>query len=858
MALVINSNLASLNAQRQLSSSQNSLNTSMERLASGQRINSAGDDAAGLAISNRMASQTRGLGQAIRNANDGISLIQTAEGALGESTNILQRMRELSIQSANGTYSSEDRLSLQAEVEQLKSELNRVAETTSFNGHKVLDGSLGEVGLQVGSEANETIGLNMGAGFDAASLGAEKGVLSKGNYTLTAIAPLGSQKGVSGSLDVLEAGDLIINGVDIPIPKTGFDTLSTSDSATSAIAMAAAINSVSDQTNVTANAATFFYMDIGAFSGFSNGSIAEGDLVINGVPIGAFSTNGGTSNIDEDSQLFVNQVNALLPETGVAASYNPSSQKITFDGFDGRNIQLELSDDAYEMATLLETGVGSDITYKGTVILESSQSIDITGNAPEIAGLGAVADDTFSVEALQPSIRNAATVRLGVTANSTNPMSTTGNDLVINGQPIVYMGGDLDDGQDQADATSRAELAQAINKFADTTGVSAFDDGNKVVLTAAAGVDIRVQTDGASSGTDIINYSGDGGGWGDILTYELDKITEGSSPFFAVEDNGWLSINGMTVDFESATANVNVDNDRSALGRGASAQFTAMAINSTETLKDQVMATAYTEANLGKVLASEAEDGFSLAINGYIIDIDNAIEEGDANGNLAGTLNAAFAEASRLAAADEGDTLAGVQVDQFMIDNAKAAAGLKAAVNEAGELLITAQDGRNITIAVGATANTDALLSGFDVTEANAVSAKGTVELEARQGYRVEEIGGWSPATAGILSNSDTVADIDITTAIGAQDALGVLDRAVDSIGAARGDLGAVNNRLDFTISNLSNLVENTNAAKSRILDADFAKETANLSRSQVLQQASQAMLAQANARPQQVLSLLQ
>ncbi|MGY8871098.1 MAG: flagellin N-terminal helical domain-containing protein, partial [Pseudomonadales bacterium] len=170
MSMVINSNIMSLTAQRNLTLSQNDQNSAMERLTSGKRINSASDDAAGLAISNRMTSQIQGLNQAVRNANDGASLIQTAEGALEESTNILQRMRELSIQSGNGTYSSGDRSKMNAEVKQLVSELDRISETTSFNGQNVLDGTLGTVSLQVGSEANQTIEMKIGA-MDSKSLG---------------------------------------------------------------------------------------------------------------------------------------------------------------------------------------------------------------------------------------------------------------------------------------------------------------------------------------------------------------------------------------------------------------------------------------------------------------------------------------------------------------------------------------------------------------------------------------------------------------------------------------------------------------------------------------------------------------
>lgn len=175
MAITINTNVASLNAQRNLGASQSDLNKSMQRLSSGLRINSAKDDAAGLAISDRMTAQIRGLNQAARNANDGISLAQTAEGALQESTNILQRMRELAVQSANDTNSSSDRSSLNDEVVQLKAELDRIAETTEFNGKSVIDGSMSNATFQVGANAgtNQTIsfGITSAAAADLGTAG---------------------------------------------------------------------------------------------------------------------------------------------------------------------------------------------------------------------------------------------------------------------------------------------------------------------------------------------------------------------------------------------------------------------------------------------------------------------------------------------------------------------------------------------------------------------------------------------------------------------------------------------------------------------------------------------------------------
>src|SRR4051812_29669032 len=171
MALVINTNVMSLNAQRNLSTSGSQLATSLQRLSSGLRINSAKDDAAGLAIAQRMTTQINGLDQASRNANDGISLAQTTESALQEVTNNLQRIRELSVQSANATNSTSDRAALDQEVQQRIAEINRIATQTSFNGRKVLDGSFGNAVFQVGANAGETISVGLSANMKASAVG---------------------------------------------------------------------------------------------------------------------------------------------------------------------------------------------------------------------------------------------------------------------------------------------------------------------------------------------------------------------------------------------------------------------------------------------------------------------------------------------------------------------------------------------------------------------------------------------------------------------------------------------------------------------------------------------------------------
>jgi flagellin len=237
MASVINTNVASLNTQRSLSSSQAGLNQAIQRLSSGMRINSAKDDAAGLSIASRMDSQIRGQQVAIRNANDGISLAQTAEGALGAVSDNLQRIRELSIQASNATNTQVDRDALNSEVTQLKAEIERVANQTSFNGTKLLDGSFSGANFQVGANATETIAVGSIVDANLAVLGG----------TVNVATTSAAASGISGFATAIAAGGVVVNGVDIgAIGAAG-------SAAERAGQLVNAINQVSGQTNVGAN-----------------------------------------------------------------------------------------------------------------------------------------------------------------------------------------------------------------------------------------------------------------------------------------------------------------------------------------------------------------------------------------------------------------------------------------------------------------------------------------------------------------------------------------------------------------------------------------------------------------------------
>ncbi|RLC12947.1 MAG: flagellin [Deltaproteobacteria bacterium] len=373
MAMVINTNIGALNAQRNLEKTQNLLDRSLQRLSSGLRINSAKDDAAGLAISDRMTSQIRGLNQAVRNANDGISLAQTAEGAMQEVTNNLQRIRELAVQASSDSNSAEDRQSLNAEVTQLVAEINRVATTTTFNGTVLLDGTFGSKSIQVGANQNETISISISSA-KADSLG----VGSSSSYS-TSIAGTAT----TGALSV---GDLTINGYQVG--ATTSDGVSYASGSASAIAIANAINAVTGDTGVTATVSAASVAGTAVTSG--NAAINAGDVLINGVDIGAIAAAADSGSVDRGADVAA-AINAVTGQTGVTATFNTSTGAVTLTSADGRNITVTTASGVTAARTGLGTGDadGDVTTTHSSVNLSSSSSSGITigGDHEAYAGL---------------------------------------------------------------------------------------------------------------------------------------------------------------------------------------------------------------------------------------------------------------------------------------------------------------------------------------------------------------------------------------------------------------------------------------------------------------------------------------
>lgn len=318
MASIINTNLQSLNAQRSLSNTQNALSTAMQRLSSGLRINSAKDDAAGLAISDRMTAQINGLNQAVRNANDGASIAQVAEGALGEITNNLQRMRQLAVQSANDTNSATDRASLQKEVAQLQQEITRQATQTQFNGKNLLDGSFASALLQVGAYANQTISFGIGSA-KATDIGANQAT-SNANVggALTPAATAGGN-GVAGQT----------------LTMTG--SIGTASAAISADAsardIAAAVNATSGQTGVSATARTEATID-------TLGEAGNISFKLMGSNTTAVTISATVSNKDDLSAV-ANAVNAAASGTGITAELSTDKKSVKLVSAEGYDIKIQ-------------------------------------------------------------------------------------------------------------------------------------------------------------------------------------------------------------------------------------------------------------------------------------------------------------------------------------------------------------------------------------------------------------------------------------------------------------------------------------------------------------------------------------
>ena len=395
MASVLNTNMPSLNTQRHLAKAQNNLNNSLQRLSSGLRINTAKDDAAGLAISQRMTAQIRGLNVAQRNANDGVSMAQTAEGALSEMGDILQRVRELAVQSANATNSAGDRKSLNDEVNQLVAELNRFANTTEFNGMKLLNGDNSVAAFQIGANANQTITATT-TDFRTNKYGSYQ----VGNSTATAGTGAGKGVSISNAVSGTASSNLQVTGAAVSVGGTmtlngpnasGSVALTTGDSAAD---IASKINS-QDLTGIKATARTEtmigfttgdYTIEISTTNATSNSANTATATISFSVPKIGSDAVGSSAEALTDA---VNAFNEQSSKTGITAKLNDAKTGIILENDEGKNINVTLKSTANTIymgnqstgatAAISAKGAtnGATFTAAGQVTLDASRSYSV-------------------------------------------------------------------------------------------------------------------------------------------------------------------------------------------------------------------------------------------------------------------------------------------------------------------------------------------------------------------------------------------------------------------------------------------------------------------------------------------------
>ena len=884
MALVVNTNVAAIQAQYNVSKTNQSMQDAMAALSSGSRINSASDDAAGLSISSRMDSQIRGLTQAIRNANDGINMVDTAEGAMDEITNMLQRMRELALQSATDTNTLEDRQNLDAEVQQLKAEIDRVSSTTLFNNQNLLDGSYASKTLQIGSEASQTLALSIG------------------NMSTTALGTSAVGSGVSGVTSNTASGteatetvsQIAFNGND----TYGFTlTIGEGDGATTealTIANASVVGNdaqdVADKINAAISAAvTASTLASGVVSASANGNVVTvRNAVGDSVAVSSFtSTANGTASYSSisgaGSSVLLDETAAVTSATnsgGGAAS--TASGSLTLQA--GKDYSFRLNGTLIDITNLGTTTSEADALAAmklaigaggaGSTVAGQVFSLqDTTGNDIEITNFTAASSPTGSVGSMVMTVR--------VDADSNTPSNTYangGSDTTdIDGTDIVqfsFTEAEADysfdiDGSTftVATASAGATLAEALATTRDA--INALAAVNTKVEARVVDGKLEIENlQAAGTAVTVDNYSSTGKA----------AVTAGTATLGAtnlVAQGSGSTTNGTVATASEMTMQFSEDDSYSFQIGGQTITATIAGGSLAN-----VISAVNSESNNTGVTASES-NGLLLLTNasGGAINVTNFSSTGTGTVNVA---NAAGQGTSVIlddtAAVTGGSTAAAGRAEATVMD---------LTLDATDDLTFKISDGRTVAIVRKTSwdpTNNAAMLAeiqsalsnvGSDISAAT-TGAGAKITLTNSKGGVIELTNFTSDSTGimtatpaqgqgvgkllnddGITGSQAAVSAIAVVDQAGANASVDTIDRAIEQINAERSKLGAVSNRLDYTVSNLGNIVSNTAASRSQIEDADFAAESANLAKNQILLQAGTAMLAQANASQQTVLSLL-
>ena len=931
MALTVATNTGALTAQAAASSVNKEMETAMERLATGQRINSASDDAAGVAIASRMNAQIKGMNQAIRNASDGQALASTAEGAMIEIESMLQRMRELAVQSSNGTLTSEDRINLNNEMVQLKSEIDRVAGSASFNGIKLLDGSA-DVKLAIGASASETLSFSVGS-LKTSSLGTAATAA-----TSSAVLEARAQ-GTAAQENVV---NLSFNGADSYSFKIVLADASGSGSANKEIA----ISNISVPNGDAAAIASQINNEVLTNHG-PNGSggadlrgvltaSAQGGTVVltakdgSKIDIKGFASAGGgvavvnpVTNSSASSITLENdtQFQNIGNTGGIQASATTATLQFDDDAkyqfrLNGELVNVDLvganSGDTTTLKAAVETvmrntaGVGNYVVTQTDIGTEHILKItDSKGRDIDISGLqkvtsSAVPDGYLTIDTDGTgSGAGALTVSNGefLTADqntgtglkfdsggATGTVSFSNQDLVYKFK--LNTGGSMTEYTvDGATRDFQAELtrvAAAITSDAGAGTTAVNRDGVLEITVATGGTALSFSGGAAlsSPGIDAVTegdvYFKNGASGGSISSHTA--LTNGS---MVTADNGTVAVaSEMTLNVQGDdTYSFNIDaNGGNGSGSDASISATVVGGNLSGLINSINAHSSSTgiiaSDNGGSVLLKKA-DGSAFALNSFVADNNGKIIAANASGQGSGKIlenngdgDTATVAATTQVTKTEMDLTFSTKDDySFQISNGVSTAIVRSTSASGGSTsdlkteIISALNQANISdIKVSGSGTTGTLTLvhklGGEVNVTNFKSdGTGTVVASPKSGQG-----------AGLILNDDplggtakaAIGSTDITSVGNAQIAMEAIDRALSALNAERANLGAISNRLDSTVASLTNTSVEMQGALGRITDADFASETSVLAKTQILQQASMAMLAQANAAKQNVLSLLQ
>ena len=890
MPQIINTNIASLNAQRNLNSSQNALQISLQRLSSGLRINSAKDDAAGLAITDRMTSQIRGLNQAVRNANDGTSLAQTAEGALQETGNILQRMRELAVQSANATNSASDRRSLQSEANQLMSELNRISSTTNFNGLNLLDGTFVTQNFQVGANAYQTIGVSV-AGASSDTLGADQvtsqTTAAKGANTE---ALNGSKLGATSAVAVTAAAARTANvftganNAVVTAPSGSTTTVAIATTATAA-EVAAGLTAVNGIEAAGYNAMTLDFSTI--LNHVATNQIDAGDIVSFDLSVDA-----GTA---QTVSYAVGSTDAATRANILAALSNSIAAINSANGNSDLSI-VGTGNFAASNKITVASATGVDVNLANFAVANNTVNFSLNWTGVAGADIGAVKTLAFTGLAAPISftaVASAATTNdnlfAAMTAASAN-LAAAGYTFTQTGGAgtaiqVKRTTGSADSSGDTTptlnSAVAGTTLAVATNSGASTAVGTAVITNGALSSAITANVLTMVTATGMVSGLNGTAVSPvEGGSDSASVRGQVTVAAEtGYNLQFSANATEYESgaVNNTNISMATSTASVGI-----AEGNGVAAQtlsisgLAAQSLTVTEnSTAKQVAASINAAAGTTGVAATARTEATLSGLSG----------NGTVSFNLYGSNSTAVAISAAVTTSD-------LTALASAINQRTGSTGLSAEITTTGSMKLVSAAGDDIKIenfqhsaAVIDPAGTTAVTQTINVTgqtgSALTLSDGGTTEDNAHLDSAVvagkitltSSIGSFSVtstvvnANGGILNTTTAgqsatsvkskLSTVDISTSAGAQSAIDILDAALTQVNSIRADLGAIQNRFVSTVANLTTTSENLSAARSRIQDADFAAETAQLTRNQILQQAGTAMLAQANALPNTVLQLL-